>query len=428
VEAGSPPGLNPRAGVGRWLGRYVEGMFRSIAARWDPVAAAYSGDMPGPGTVPPAAHLLRGAGLLMVLLTVSTSSNPPGTHGRGLGVLIVLVVASCAWIVWMLSGSRQRLMVTAMVVVAGAGGILTGLTPFSGAIFLCLMMTFSAGSLLTTELSVAITAEVLAAFLITALTTGLAIGWAIGFPMTFIGFWFLGLTRRSYIVRAEQAERLLVDARRVRAAETEAAALGERARIAREIHDVLAHSLAAVSVNLQAAEGLMASVESTDPALVKALECVTRAGTLTREGLADARRAVLALRDDAAPLTDQLSMLTSEFGAAGDAEVSLDVTGPARPLSAGAGLAAFRTTQEALTNARKHAPGQPVRVSLDFSPDMVSVLVANPLPDAAAARPLSDTGAGYGLTGLRERAVLAGGSLDAGRVDGEWRVCLKMPT
>jgi signal transduction histidine kinase len=403
-------------------------MFRSIASRWDPVAAAYTGELQDPGSLPPVAHVIRAVGLVMVLVTVSVSPNPPGTHGHGLAVLICLIVTACAWIVWMVSGHHRRLMIVTTILIAAASGILTGLTPDSGAIFFCLMITFSAGSLLPTELSVGIAAEAVAAFVITALTTAIALGWTIGFPITFTGFWFLGVTRRAYIVRAEQAERLLVDARRMHAAETEAAALGERARIAREIHDVLAHSLAAVSVNLQAAEGLLASLPDAGPALAKALECVTRAGTLTREGLADARRAVLALRDDAAPLPDQLLMLTSDFSAAGDADASLDLTGSPRPLTAGIGLAAYRTTQEALTNARKHAPGQPVRVRLEFAPDMVSVLVANPLSDAAAARPLSGTGAGYGLTGLRERAVLAGGTLDAGRVDGEWRVCLKMPT
>jgi signal transduction histidine kinase len=410
------------------LARYVEGMFRSIAARLDPVAAANTGDMPRPGSLPPVSHVIRGAGLAMVIATVLVSPDPPGVRGRGLAVLIALTLSACAWVVWMLSGKRQRLMTVAMVLIAGPGGVLLGLTPYSGAVFLCLMMAFSSAAMLPTETSAGITAETIAAFLIAGLTTGIAAGWAISLPLTITGFWFLGLTRRAYIVRAEQAERLLVDARRAHAAETEAAALGERARIAREIHDVLAHSLAAVSVNLQAAEGLLASLESGDPALAKARECVIRAGTLTREGLADARRAVLALRDDSGPLTDQLTALTSEFGAAGDAVVSLDVTGQARSVSAGVGLAAYRTAQEALTNARKHAPGQPVRVCLDFAPDMVSVLVANPLPGAARAGPLSGTGAGYGLTGLRERAVLAGGTLEAGRVDGEWRVCLKMPT
>jgi signal transduction histidine kinase len=72
---------------------------------------------------------------------------------------------------------------------------------------------------------------------------------------------------------------------------------------------VLAHSLAAVSVNLQAAEGLLAAdtLPADNPELAKAIECINRAGTLTREGLTAARRAILALRDDAAPLPDQLS-------------------------------------------------------------------------------------------------------------------------
>src|SRR5260370_488654 len=89
-----------------------------------------------------------------------------------------------------------------------------------------------------------------------------------------------------------------------------------RARIARDIHDVLAHSLAAVSVNLQAAGGLLASdtLPADNPELAKAIECIDRAGTLTREGLAAARRAILALREDAAPLPDQLASLAgSEF-------------------------------------------------------------------------------------------------------------------
>ena len=132
------------------------------------------------------------------------------------------------------------------------------------------------------------------------------------------------MTRREYLVRAEQAERTLAETRRAREAETQAAALAERARIARDIHDVLAHSLAAVSVNLQAAEGLLAAdtLPADHPELAKAIECVDRAGTLTREGLAAARRAILALREDAAPLPDQLASLAAQYRAAGDAPSS----------------------------------------------------------------------------------------------------------
>ena len=87
----------------------------------------------------------------------------------------------------------------------------------------------------------------------------------------------------------------------------------------------------------------------------------------------------------------------------------------------------YRTAQEALTNARKHAPGQPVTVALEFSPSQVTVDIRNPLPPAGAARPLAGAGTGYGLVGLKERAALGGGSLIAGPTSGEWRVSLTMP-
>jgi signal transduction histidine kinase len=238
-----------------------------------------------------------------------------------------------------------------------------------------------------------------------------------------------GPTRRQFAVRAEQAEQMLAETRRAREAETHAAALAERARIARDIHDVLAHSLAAVSVNLQAAEGLLAS--ETLPAdnfeLAKAIECIDRAGTLTREGLAAARRAILALREDTAPLPDQLASLAAQYRAAGDAAIDLTVTGEPRPLSEQATQVAYRTAQEGLTNARKHAPGQPVTLSLGFGPGQVTVSVTNPLPLPEERGPLAATGAGAGLAGLKERAALAGGTLEAGPADGLWRIGLTIP-
>jgi signal transduction histidine kinase len=160
-----------------------------------------------------------------------------------------------------------------------------------------------------------------AAFLITGLITGAPAGALLGYTFAYAGLWSVALTRREFLVRAEQAERMLAETHRAREAETHAAALAERARIARDIHDVLAHSLAAVSVNLQAAEGLLASdtLPTGNPELIKAKECIDRAGTLTREGLAAARRAILALRDDAAPLPDQLASLAAQYQAAGDA-------------------------------------------------------------------------------------------------------------
>ena len=376
--------------------------------------------------VPLALDAVRILVLVVVLITVPLAQPHPGQGAVGTAIAVTLGVSAVSWVVWLFGRSRPRVSIVALAVMGAAGGALAGLSPLSTAIAVGCVVTSSAGAVLNPEASLAITAETVAAFLAAALATGAPTGTLLGYPLTFIGLWAFGLSRHAYLLRAQQAERMLAEARRARDAETQAAALAERARIARDIHDVLAHSLAAVSVNLQAAEGLLGTLPAGPPELAKAIECIGRAGVFTREGLADARRAILALRDDAAPLADQLASLAREYQADGDLTVDFTVTGPPRTVAAEAALAAYRTAQEALTNARKHAPGQPARLSLEFSAGDIAVRVANPLP-VQAAGPLAASGAQYGLTGLRERAALAGGTLTAGPAEGEWQVTLRIP-
>ena len=375
--------------------------------------------------------LIRACGLLVVIVTVTLASPRPGfDSAHGLAITITLGLSVVAWVAWMLSGStgdRHWLSVGSLVAMAGIGGTLAGLSPNSPAVAVGCAATFSAGVRLRTEGSLAILAETIAAFLITGLATGAPAGALLGYTFAYAGLWSVALTRREYLVRAEQAEHMLAETQRAREAETHAAALAERARIARDIHDVLAHSLAAVSVNLEAAEALLGTLPTGRPELGKAIECIGRASVFTKEGLADARRAILALRDDAVPLADQLAELVKEYGTDGDVPVDLVITDSPRPVPAEAGLAVYRTAQEALTNARKHAPGQPVRLSLDYAPAELTMQVVNPLPTLDIERPLAASGAGYGLTGLRERAALSGGTLTAGPAGGEWRVSLRIP-
>jgi signal transduction histidine kinase len=178
----------------------------------------------------------------------------------------------------------------------------------------------------------------------------------------------------------------------------------------------------------------LGSLPAGPPELTRAIECIGRAGAFTREGLADARRAILALRGDSAPLAEQLSALASGYGSDYGADygsdyggsVSFTVVGTPRPVPAEAGLAAYRTAQEALTNARKHSPGQPVRLCLEFTDTELAVRVENPLGSSRSGL-LASSGTGYGLTGLRERAALGGGTLEAGPADGQWQVWLRIP-
>ena len=375
--------------------------------------------------VPLALDAVRFLVLVVVLITVPLAQPHPGQGAVGIAIAVALGISAVSWVVWLRGQRRPRVSIAALAVMGAAGGVLAGLSPLSTAIAVGCVVTSSAGAGLNPEASLAITAGTVAAFLTAGLATGAPTETLLGYPLTFIGLWAFGLSRHAFLLRAEQAERMLAETRRAREAETEAAALAERARIAREIHDVLAHSLAAVSVNLQAAEGLLGTLPAGSPELAQAIECIGRAGVFTREGLADARRAIMALRDDAAPLPDQLAALAREYRTNGDVAVELAVTGTPRPVSAEAALAVYRTAQEALTNARKHAPGQPVRLGLEFSAAEVAVCVVNPLP--VRAGPLAASGGQYGLTGLRERAALGGGTLSAGPSGADWRVSLRIP-
>ncbi|MEU3663730.1 histidine kinase [Streptomyces sp. NPDC032940] len=229
-----------------------------------------------------------------------------------------------------------------------------------------------------------------------------------------------GLALAGYVLRLDaeargNAQRLLAQERAARAAEAESAALAERARIAREIHDVLAHSLSAQLVHLEAARLLIERGADRE----EILERVVAARGMARDGLAETRQALSALRGDLTPLEDFLAQLVST---ADGAEVT--VTGERRPLPAEASQAVRRVAQEALTNARKHAPGATVRVRLEYSAREVTLDVRD--SGGAPGEP-TGAGGGYGLLGMRERAELLGGSLRAGPGEEGFVVTLKVP-
>jgi signal transduction histidine kinase len=137
--------------------------------------------------------------------------------------------------------------------------------------------------------------------------------------------------------------------------------------------------------------------------------------------LDEARGAVRALREDQPPLPDQLARL-----AGGGMGTELEVTGPARPLGPDVTLALYRVAQEAITNVVKHAPGSHASIRLTFDDRAVSLTVTNDLPHANGS-PLSTTGGGHGIQGIKERILLLGGRVETGPADGGWRVFAEVP-
>lgn len=229
-----------------------------------------------------------------------------------------------------------------------------------------------------------------------------------------------GLVLAGYVLRLDaeargSAQRLLAQERAARAAEAESAALAERARIAREIHDVLAHSLSAQMVHLEAARLLIERGADRETIL----ERVVAARGMAREGLAETRQALSALRGEMSPVEEFLGELVATSDGA-----DVTVTGERQMLPAEASQAVRRVAQEALTNVRKHAPGAKVHVRLEYGEHEVTLAVRD---SGGAPGELGAAGAGYGLLGMRERAELLGGSLEAGPDEEGFVVTLKVP-
>jgi signal transduction histidine kinase len=229
----------------------------------------------------------------------------------------------------------------------------------------------------------------------------------------------LGLNRRTRLARIEQTELALARAQTATEEHARAAALAERARIARELHDVLAHSLAGLALNLQGAR-LMLVRDGASPDAVAQIE---RAQKLASEGLAEARKAVAALREDAVPVERTIADLLTAYRLDSGARADLEIEGEPRELDAAVGTALVRAVQEALANTRKHAARADVDVTLEYETGTVALTVA----DRQGRRPPAAPAAGYGLRGMGERVALLDGRFESGPGEDGWRVHLTVP-
>jgi signal transduction histidine kinase len=248
----------------------------------------------------------------------------------------------------------------------------------------------------------------------------------LGTVLSFGGIFLYAMVVWRFRQHDEQSQRLLTLMEDTRDAELRAAALSERQRLAREVHDVLAHSLSGLVVQLEGARLLALS----DPADGRLATTIDRAHQLAKSGLDEARRAIGMLRDDELPGPDKLAALARLFEA--DTGISCPYTeiGTPAELRPAVKLALYRVTQEGLTNVRKHARPERVEVRLEYLRDGVSLAVedfvaAHDGPSPAGA--VEASGGGYGLTGMRERAELLGGTLTAGPTGHGFRVLLRIP-
>ncbi len=370
-----------------------------------------------------ALGMLAASGLMAAL-----DSSPGGLSLLAAGLL---VLAAIPWLLWLVRGDDgpswpfTLAALTPVGLLAASHWFSAAVGPESG--FAALLLAFP--SLLVamlgiifapSRLAIGMTIASYLAFggpLLAALIAGrdvsgtLIITWHMGFALTAVAAYAIRLSNETH--------RVLADAQ---AAQARQEITEERRRVARDVHDVVAHTLAVTMLHITAAR---MAVRRDDPAEAEAaLEEAERQG---RASLADIRRVVRLLRADdlsaldaAQPGLRDIDALIAGYRSAG-LPVTLTRSLNGHRASDSAELALFRVLQEALTNAARHGTG-PATVALDARADQIALTISNPLD---RARPGQDSGSG--LSGMRERITAAGGRLETGVENGHWIVRATVP-
>jgi signal transduction histidine kinase len=358
---------------------------------------------------------------LLVMGLVEAFVAPPAISTRWQQAL--LAVAYAGVLAW-----RRRWPVLVLAVVIAIGPVLTEVNLQGGVIsyvFAAILASYTVGRRLDPPatwwgpaLTVGFTWSVFAAqraglsdFVFVALLYGGA--WAVGYALRQREMRIFELSQESERLRRHQAE------------EAARAVAAERARIARELHDIVSHSISVITIQTQAVRRRL------DPANERDIEDLRAVETTARQAMAEMRRLLGVLRAGAEhgldlapqPGLAQLPRLVSETVAAG-VPVEMHVEGDAVPLPPGVDLAAYRVVQEALTNVRRHARPASALVVVRYTGDTVEVQV----DDDGQARSGPSGQLGNGLAGMTERVTLYGGTLDVGpRAGGGYRVRAALP-
>jgi signal transduction histidine kinase len=325
---------------------------------------------------------------------------------------------------------RRPLAVGLLVALAfAAGQSLTGLvTELATGTLPVLLSTYTAAALLALRPALAAGAATFAAAQLSAVVgAGTPSVSSSAYAALVVGVaWGVGrvvAARHEHVAVLEERNRLL---ERERDTQARAAVAAERARLSRELHDVVAHGVSLMVVQAGAAEGVL---RTRPEAAQQALREVRTAG---REALAELRRMLDLLRDDPregdapapAPGLADLPALAQAVGSSG---LRVDLRMPeCPPVPQALGLSAYRIVQEALTNALKHAGGTCVVIDVRSDGTALAVEVCDDGRGTGGA-PNAPGGAGHGLVGMRERVGMFGGTLEAGPTGAGWRVRALLP-
>jgi signal transduction histidine kinase len=244
-------------------------------------------------------------------------------------------------------------------------------------------------------------------------------------PLDFAVCWFAGFVLRESADQTEAAESRAAVAERSREADALRAVIEERTRIARELHDVVGHSVSVMTVQTSGVRRLLRHEQEQER---EALLAVERTG---REALAEMRRVVGALRDPEGgpalapqPSLSRIDTLVAHARETG-LPVDLEIEGEPVPLPAGVDLTAYRLVQEGLTNTIKHASAKHADVRVRYDGDHVEIEVSD---DGRRVDGRPSSTARHGLVGMRERVAIYGGELEAGaRAEGGYRLRARLP-
>jgi signal transduction histidine kinase len=361
-------------------------------------------------------------------------AQPPGVIAAA-AIALLAGISGTAFVIYG-PGEPVAANLTAMVVTGLAGVVLAGLLPDTPGIVLVYLAMAGLAMQAPLRLAATLGLIVFGCLNLAYLLAGkLSVADLASQDLGVVFVFAIGAFTRSARISQERAhqakaraEDLLAQLRASQAAQAQAAALTERARLAREIHDILAHSLSGLILALDTMELLGRQPDPGPATMERMMEQVSRAQRIARDGLADTRRAIAALRGDGLPGPALLDRLVRDTVASTGVRAELTVTGVERPLPAEVGLAVYRTAQESLTNTAKYAGRDAAaQLRLTYHSDGVDLVVADVRP---AGRPAGTDGltfGGYGLTGMRERAELLGGSLTAGPTPVGFEVRLKLP-